>query len=167
MEIVAEEWRPVAGEFAGWKYEVSNHGRVVSLHRKRRLMSVWHSPDGYLQTGLTHGDRKMKARINRLVAMAFVEGYAVGLEANHKDGDKNNNSPSNLEWVTTQENIEHSFRTGLRKTIGEYRRKMTFQDAQTVRELLRRGVKQTFLARWFGVTPAAISCIKRGITYQS
>lgn len=167
MEIVAEEWRPVAGFYAGWKYEVSSHGRVASVHRKWRLMSIQESDAGYLLTGLTCGEQKAKARVNRLVAMAFVGGFAEGLEANHKDGNKKNNTPANLEWVTTQENIEHAFRTGLRKSIGEYRRKMTFRDAQVVRELLRRGVQQTFLARWFGVTPAAISCIKRGITYQS
>lgn len=167
MAIVSEEWRPVAGQYSGWKYEVSSKGRVASCHRKWRIKSLYTNSRGYQCTSLKCGDKRSQARVSRLVAMAFVEGYKPFLEVNHRDGNKLNNTPENLEWVTTQANIAHSFQTGLRKTVGEYRRKMTFRDAQAVRELLRRGVQQTFLARWFGVTPAAINCIKRGITYQS
>lgn len=37
-----------------------------------------------------------------------------GMVANHKDGDKSNNSKDNLEWVTRSENIIHAYKTGLR-----------------------------------------------------
>lgn len=48
-----------------------------------------------------------------LVAKAFVEGYFVGATVNHKDGNKRNNNKSNLEWITSEENVKHAWETGL------------------------------------------------------
>jgi hypothetical protein len=36
-----------------------------------------------------------------------------GLCVNHKDGNKLNNSPSNLEYITISENVKHSIKMGL------------------------------------------------------
>ena len=53
-------------------------------------------------------------RIHVLVLEAFVEARPLGLVSNHKDGDKNNNHITNLEWVTRAENNLHAYRTGLK-----------------------------------------------------
>lgn len=71
---------------------------------------------GYLvlHIRLPGGVRKTPA-VHRLVAMAWCDGYAPGLMVNHKDGVKDNNHASNLEWVTSAENNAHAVTNGLRR----------------------------------------------------
>lgn len=49
--------------------------------------------------------------VHRLVALAFLgEPPFPGAVVNHKDGDKTNNTPENLEWCSCSENEIHSHR---------------------------------------------------------
>jgi hypothetical protein len=58
--------------------------------------------------------------VHRLVALMFSAkperhqhlSYD-DLEVNHLDGNKSHNNASNLEWVTTAENLDHAWETGL------------------------------------------------------
>lgn len=56
-----------------------------------------------------------KIPIHRLVATTFIPNdNPKRIYVNHKDGNKHNNSVSNLEWVTPSENATHAYQTGLR-----------------------------------------------------
>lgn len=64
-----------------------------------------------------HGAPKHKG-FHQLVCLAFhgeppKDGKRY--EVNHIDGNKHNNLPSNLEWVTRSQNTQHAIDSGLRK----------------------------------------------------
>lgn len=82
-------------------------------------MSPSKSKDGYLMIILSKNHRRKLKYIHRLVAEAFISNPNNLPEVNHKDGIKNNNIVSNLEWCSRLENIKHIYVNGLKRT-GKY-----------------------------------------------
>lgn len=80
-----------------------------SKHAKGRELSQNKSPYGYLRVKLNNKNYQ----IHSLVANYILGERPQGLCVNHIDGNKLNNAPVNLEYVTLSENIKHSIRTGL------------------------------------------------------
>ena len=52
-------------------------------------------------------------RVNRLIALIFINNPLNKKTVNHKDGNKLNNALNNLEWATPKENAIHAVTTGL------------------------------------------------------
>lgn len=79
-------------------------------------------PRGKVATSETQSAGYSTVRVNgknelhhRLVALAFIPNLKDKPLINHIDGDKRNNKPANLEWVSYAENSKHAFKHGLRK----------------------------------------------------
>lgn len=98
-------------------YQVSNMGRLKRLLKNGRenFLCGKKDKDGYVTVILSKNQKKKYCRLHRVVASAFAPNPDNKKEVNHIDKNKQNNEVSNLEWVTTAENIRHSFLTG-RKT---------------------------------------------------
>ena len=121
-----EIWKPVVG-FEGL-YEVSSTGKVKTLAKewkssptfiskhKERILCEKMSNSGYLLVSLYKNNKQFNGYIHRLVAGAFVPNPDGKPEVNHIDGNKLNNCPENLEWVTRKENVHHAQVNGLLRT---------------------------------------------------
>lgn len=177
------EWREVVG-YEGL-YEVSNDGAVKNLsfgppgkHRVE-FPAVFEDRDGYLRTGLRKDGVAKQVAIHALVAEAFIGVRPAGMTVNHKDGNKKNNSPSNLEYLTARDNALHAVATGLiatglrngahtkphRVRKGENHGRSLISDAvvsQIKFALQHGGLSNLAVGFVFGVHPATISCIRTG-----
>ena len=93
--------------FLSEEYLVSDDGYVLNKKRTKKLKgSLNHK--GYVILNLMIEGHRIGVAEHTLVARAFCEGYKEGLEVNHKNGIHTDNRASNLEWVTSLENVEHS-----------------------------------------------------------
>ena len=136
-----EEWRPVKG-YEGL-YEVSNHARVRSLDRviidefiengvpcirKRKFKGMIRKQQltihGYWQVILNAKGVCIHHRVHRLVAEAFIPNPNHLPCINHKDEDRTNNLPSNLEWCDFMYNNHYGTRL---EKIAHARRKIVEQ----------------------------------------
>lgn len=114
-----ELWKEVSGYDS---YEVSSLGRVRSLdseivvsrgHQiykrtcRGRMLKLDKDKHGYLRATFSKNGKMKHFLVHRLVANAFLEAHQGKECINHKDGNKENNIPSNLEWVTPSENNGH------------------------------------------------------------
>lgn len=91
-------------------------GTVIRLPKGNIVKPDNHRGYKVIRTRI-NGKRK-KLRIHRLLAEFFLykpDDTDAEYQVNHKDGDKANNSLSNLEWVTPRENVLHAYYTDLTK----------------------------------------------------
>lgn len=105
-----EEWKDIPSEFVDGNknYKISNYGRFKFVNGK---ISNGHKLGDYLVISIKY----KSYRIHRLIAYTFLENPDNKNIVNHKDGNKLNNKVENLEWCTQQENVIHSFESGLRR----------------------------------------------------
>jgi hypothetical protein len=161
-----ENWKPIIG-YEG--YEISSHGRARSVDRLgvdgRRLKGKMLSPglgsDGYYTVTLYKDGKGKTFLVHRLVAGAFVEGYAPGLEVCHNDGDRSNNHYTNLRWDTRAGNCADRVKHGTHQR-GEcnVKSKLTPEQVLEIRPLYATGdYTQKQLAKMFGVHDTLIGKI--------
>ena len=117
-----ETWKDIKG-YEGY-YQISDLGNVRSVdrfdgvhERKGSILKPNLKQNGYMQVGLRKHSTRKWFGIHRLVAIHFIENPDNKPQVNHIDGNKQNNSVNNLEWVTEKENQNHAAQTGLRDNM--------------------------------------------------
>ena len=87
-------------------YFINEEGAIFSL----RVLAAGKTVDGYNRVTLRKDNKDCQKLAHRLVAETYIPNPENKEQINHIDGNKNNNSVTNLEWVTQAEHnhITHS-----------------------------------------------------------
>jgi hypothetical protein len=167
MEGIVEQWRPVVG-YEGL-YEVSDRGRVKSLHQYLWSGSHWYkvphrqlkpsiARTGYPVVRLTKDGKGRTITIHTLVLTAFVGAKPFGQECRHLNGNPQDCSLSNLQWGTPVENSNDKIRHGtVPKGSQHHNAKLT---AEQVYEIRSAAGTHKEIAAKYEVTKSVVTNIK-------
>lgn len=114
--------------------------------------------------------RRYILSVHRVVAYSLWGDDILNYQVNHINGDKQNNSPSNLELVTSGENTRHAFRLGLMHPAKGEKHGHTTLTKDQVNEIRclysSSNCSQAELSKMFGVSQRTISNIVRHVTWK-
>jgi hypothetical protein len=160
------------GDIPPW-ITVDDQGRVWTTHNRGGYSGSPRRADisevrGYLTLRL--GSRR--SVLAHRVVYAWFHGEAPsGVLVRHLDGNRQNNSPSNLALGDNADNMRDAVEAG--SFPGDHSRgelntnaKLTASDVAGIRSAYRGGEKQVSLAKRFGVGQTNISEIVRRKTWQ-
>lgn len=103
------------------KYEVFDYGRIWSYSRNRFLKPAKNKRGGYYYIKLYDNNGKKKDyRLHRLIYESVYGNIPEGMEVNHIDEDKSNNSITNLNLMSRKENINYGTRTARATASRDY-----------------------------------------------
>ena len=104
-------WKKIIYNEITTDYSVSDKGEVRK-DTTNHLMKL-QIQQGYSHVTIQINGKPKRFRVHRLVAEAFIPNPDGKPYVNHIDGNRQNNSITNLEWVTPAENTRHAVDTGL------------------------------------------------------
>lgn len=167
-----EIWMPIPNL---QPYFASNKGRVAKIRPGKEDLIMWTRVQrGYERLLLTVGPNDRKDfLVHRLVAMAFHGLPPEGKkEINHIDGNKENNVPENLEWISRSENLKHYYQSldGMAKRprgIRQWQAKFTDDEVRIIRKMKLTGASNKEVSNFIGknVTPSNACSIVKGRVY--
>jgi hypothetical protein len=131
--IINENWKEIPFEILGKNnYFVSDLGRFKN--NKNIIKTNYSNDSGYIRIAIN----KKLYLLHRLIALTFLENPQNKEFVNHKDGNKLNNSLSNLEWATCLENNLHKINNGMsnctKKIIQYDQNMMTLKEHNSIVE---------------------------------
>jgi hypothetical protein len=121
----------------------------------------------YRQVAFGPASARRYVYAHRIVYLVHHGDIPDGMQINHKDGDKWNNHPGNLELATPGENSRHAIRV-LGVNIGEKHgmSKLSNRDVREIRRLCRQGVTRRRIAERFKIDPGNVTKIAQRKTWQ-
>lgn len=95
-------------------YSINENGEVRNDNTGRAIKPTLNKANGYFCVDLYEDGKRTKVPIHRLVAEAFIENPDKKLTVDHIDGNRQNNSISNLRWATYGEQNSRFKTVGVR-----------------------------------------------------
>lgn len=162
-----EKWKRIPN-FS--RYEASTMGRIRSKNYKNsgrtKVLKPSESDDGYLKTMLQNDKGGYNSwAIHKWIASAYLGEKPAGKEINHKDGNKLNNRPDNLEFCSRSENMTHAYKNNLltcKRGSLNGMAKISEQDVKEIRfhaEKYAPRYGRKYLAEKYGISEAHIKDI--------
>lgn len=100
----------------GDKYTIYENGDIYNKYNKK--LSPVDNGKGYLIVNIYINGKRTCKSIHRLLGELFLENPNNYSDINHIDGNRQNNSLTNLEWCTHSTNIKHSYNLNNRSAVG-------------------------------------------------
>lgn len=149
---------------------VLRNGRAYVQTVRGKTLRVHLARTGYFQVSLRLGGRSRTKLVHRLIALTHVAGRSKSRRfVNHRDGCKQRNTSTNLEWCTALENQRHAIDRGMVPIVyGDDRScKLTAAQVRAMCVVLsrRRWGDQARLCRKYGVTRGMVSLIAAGAAW--
>lgn len=154
LALVEDGTLSIDSEGRIWRHAIISHGRRLAI-APRRAESI--GGKGYLRVMLQIDGRIRGVAAHRLVWTHLNGPIPEGRQINHRDLNKKNNRPDNLEVVTGAENIQHSYANGRpapwnRATTWRGRARLTPEQIATAREMRANGALIREIAQSFGIS---------------
>ena len=144
--------------FLNSEYKILPNGRIWSALTNKEITENSGSKGRTKYTVLTV---KIKGKVYRVVAHriiypTYVGPLVDGMTINHKNGDKLDNRPNNLEQITEIENRKHAMDYGLSK------RSFTMDQIELIVKRLENGESTKSLSLEYEVNQDTICKLRRG-----
>lgn len=151
-----------------YDYYLTEEGQVWS-EISQKFVSFQTDRYGYSKVRLACYDLpsgRWSTCVHRLMMETFcpIEGME-NLQVNHIDGNKKNNSLSNLEWTTPKENIAHAIKNNLRAKVNGAA-KLTPEQVIEICELLMNYYPCALIGSLYGVDEDTIGRIRRKLSWK-
>ena len=120
---------------------------------------------GYLRYNIKYQGKTYHLMQHRLMAQAYIDNPEGKDQVNHIDGNKLNNSTTNLEWCTASENQVHARDTGLNPVLyGEDTSSavLTEVDVRNVCKMIEQGMRNCDVEKVSNATRSQIKDIRTG-----
>lgn len=148
-------------------YWVTEDGQVYS-ERTKKFLSPQLDKNGYQKVQMMSTDGvRHRYSVHRLVLENFnpVENME-NLQVNHIDGNKQNNSLDNLEWVTCKENINHAIEHNLRARINGSA-KLTEEQVIEIYQRCLNGETNIEIGKIFHIHPDSVGKIRNKKSWKN
>jgi len=174
---IKEIWKIIPNSI----YAISNIGRIKRIKHQRfhNINKIYYTAKEKILIPSNNNSKKYwririyyldntkrTESIHRLVAKAFISNPLGKLQVNHKDGNKNNNNYTNLEWATNDENMYHRYTTlkifNQLKGSKSHLSKLKEDQVYNIAKKIKKGERLIDIARIYKVGITTISEIKAG-----
>ena len=130
--------------------------RGAAYNDAARILTPALRRDGYLFVTLVKNAENAHKTIHSMVAASFIGNRPIDRHINHIDGNKQNNTVCNLEYVSRKGNMQHSLYE-LKKS-----KKLTFEQAKNIWYAKQTGEKRKVVADRHNISVHMVTAIWMG-----
>ena len=150
-------------------YFVKKDGSIWSNKKLGiKKLKTYEHKTGYLKCCLTINNKQHRVSVHRLIATTFYGVRPDRMVCRHLDGNKRNNSASNLTWGTQKENIDDCKLHGTTYE-GEkhYLSKIPDKTVTKIRAMYANGYTQKYISEMLGLPKNSVHNYVKGKSRRS